>query len=446
MSRFASFVLLAVVIAFAYFAFYNPGSVTLNLWQGRPTELPVAGVALIFMAAGAMVVFFLFLVRGLRKTYDGLLQGARRRKRAKAEELYDRGVDAHLAGKTELALSLLKGALDKDPEFLFPNFRLGKVYLEQGLFDEAIDLHRAVLVKHPRNLRLLFMLVDDYVAAGRPTEAASLLKDIIGKDDSNRTALTMLRDIQEEEEEWESAVETQKRLMKNSGSPDSLAYLKGLRCQWAISLTQRGDYDRAVKILKDIIKDDPRFVPALVALGDAYLGQGRSNEGLKVLGRGYSQHQNPAFLQVMEERLLEREEPRRLVESFRSLIDSKPQDLFLNLFYAKICLRLEMIDEGFMALKRVESTGYESSLLYALLGEFDARRERYEDAAEDFHRALSLSDGFDPQFSCGVCGQASGRWEPRCWSCGSWNSFILPGLTEPKYHPAQAPQYEGEED
>ena len=43
MSRIGTILLLAVVIAFSYFSFYNQGAVTVNLWQGKAMELPVVG-------------------------------------------------------------------------------------------------------------------------------------------------------------------------------------------------------------------------------------------------------------------------------------------------------------------------------------------------------------------------------------------------------------------
>ena len=446
MSRIATIVVLVVVIAFSYFAFYNHGTIELTVWQGKAVELPVVGLVLLSIGIGAAIVFALLAIRGIRKSFDNFQVGIKKRRRAKAEELYNRGVDSHLSGKMRQAVKLLEEAVEKDSEFLLPFFRLGTVYLAMGEVQKALELHEKALEAHPGNLRVLLFLVDDYLAAGQLTEAAGVLKKILSKDDSNRTALITLRDIQEQQNDWEGAVETQRKLIKATGKePELQERLLGLRYQLAASSLDSGDTEKAVKTLRDILKEAPDFVAATVALGEARIRSGKVDEGLKVLTEGYNRHQNPVFLQVMEEKLLKIENPRKLIETFRSLLDNSPNDIFLNLFYGKICLRLEMVDDGYMALKKVESTGYESALMHALLGEMSARRDRHEEAIEEFGRYVDLSDGFHPRFICGNCHHTVDGWASRCESCGLWNSFTLPGLTEPVTAPAASPQYENEE-
>jgi lipopolysaccharide biosynthesis regulator YciM len=446
-NRIATVILLAVVVAFSYFAFYNQDVVSLKLWKGQAMDLPVVGVVLISMSIGAAIVFLLFALRGIRRTYDQIQTGMIKRRRLKAEELYNRGVDAHLSGKMLKAVKLLEDAISKDPEYLLPFFRLGTVYLEMGQEKKALELHRKALEAHPDNLRILLFLVDDYLAIGELDEAAGVLRKIISKDDSNRSALEALRDIQEKKGDWRGAVESQSRIMKVAGKDgETVQRQRGLRYQWALDLLAGGESDRGVRILREILKEDPGFLAAVVTLGEAHLKAGKVEEGIKVLSEGYRRHLNPVFLQVMEHKLIKHDNPSRLVKVFRKLIEQSPEDVLLHLFYGKICLRLEMIDEGYMALRKVESMGYESALLHALLGEVSARRERYEEAIEEFRRYIDLSDGTSPRFVCGNCGNISEGWNARCDSCSLWNSYALPGLAEPVQPPATRPQYESEED
>jgi lipopolysaccharide biosynthesis regulator YciM len=444
-SRLASIVLLVTVIVFSYFSIYNQEVVTLKLWKGQTVDLHVFVVVLISAGLGAAVVFLLFGLRGIRRTYDQIQVGIVKRRRQKAEELYNRGVDAHLSGKMEKAVKLLEGAVTKDPEFLLPFFRLGTVYLELGREKKALELHRKALEAHPDNLRIQLFLVDDYLATGELDDAINILKRIISSDDSNLAALQTLRNIQEQKGDWRGAVETQSRLMKISGKEDeSLQRLRSFRYQWALDLLAQGERDKGVKTLKEILKEDPEYLAAVVTLGESYMKSGKVEEGIKVLSEGYRRHQNPVFLQVMEEKLIKHDNPSRLVEMFRKLLDQSPEDVLLNLFYGKICLRLEMIDDGYMALSKVESTGYESAYLHALLGEINARRERNEEAIEEYRRYVELSDGLSPRFVCGNCGHITEKWNARCESCGLWNSYELPGLAEPVHTPAVRPQYDGQ--
>ena len=404
MSRSATIVILAVVIAFSYFAFYNHGTIVLTIWQDKTVELPVVGLVLLSIGIGAAIVFALLAIRGIRRSLGNFQVSIKKKRRTRAEELYNRGVDAHLSGKMHQAVKLLEEAVEKDTEFLLPFFRLGTVYLEMGESQKAIDLHEKALEAHPGNLRVQLFLVDDHLAAGHLSQASEVLKRIIAKDDSNRTALTTLRNIQERQGDWAGAAETQRKYIKAAGKePESTAYLLGLRYQTAIGYLDNGDTEKAVKTLREILKEAPDFVSATVSLGDARIRSGKIDEGIKVLSEGYKRHQNPVFLQVMEEKLIKKENPRKLIETFRGLLDNSPDDVFLNLFYGKICLRLEMVDDGYMALKKVESTGYDAPFIHALLGEINARRERYEEAIDEYSRYVHLSDGIHPRFVCGNC-------------------------------------------
>lgn len=443
MSRIATVIILILVVAFSFFAYYNPGSVTLHFWKGEVVQLPVIGVVLFSMGVGALFVFALFAIRGLRKTFVQVQESMKSRRRSKAEDLYNKGVDAHLSGKVDRAAKLLEEAVEKDQDFLLPFFRLGTVYLTQGKYEEAIELHEKAREAHPKNLRVQFFLVDDYLGAGRPAEAQEVLEQIIKKDDSNRTALEALRKIQEKEGDWEGAVSTQRKVIKlKDRSDDEQGYLTGLKYQFAADLVEKGEYDRALKLLKEIVKESPGFVAAIVSQGEAHIAMGKLEEGVKILENGYSDHKKSVFLQVMEDKLLELENPRMLIEIYKRLLDKYPDDVFLNLFYGKTCLRLEMIDEGFTALKKVESLGYDSPLLNVLLGEFMVRRDRTEDAISEYKKFVDNTFGFKPQYQCGECDHTQRKWSARCESCRNWNTLTLPQLQEAAVTPADAPRYE----
>lgn len=446
MSRIATLIILVFAIAFSFFAYYNPGAVTITYWKGEATELPLIGVVLFSMITGALVVIALLTVRGIRKTFESVQMGMKNRRRTKAEELYNKGVDSHLAGKVDRAAKLLEEAVEKDKDFLLPFFRLGTVYMSQGRYEEAIELHEQAMEAHPKNLRVKLFLVDDYLAAGMPSDAARILEQIIKKDDSNRTALLTLRRIQEEDEDWEGAVSTQRKVIKLKGTGgDEQKYLTGLKYEYAASLLKQEEFEKANKLLKEVLKESPDFIAAIVSQGEAQIAMGKLEDGIKLLESGYRRHKKSVFLQVMEDKLMERENPRMLIDTFKRLLDKFPDDVFLNLFYGKTCLRLEMIDAGIMALKKVESLGYDSPLLHVLLGEFMARRDRLGDAIAQYRKFVDTTFGLQPQYQCVECGHSEGKWASRCGSCRAWNTFKLPKLDETSLPVVDAPRYEDQE-
>jgi uncharacterized membrane-anchored protein len=81
-SRIATIVVLVVVIAFSYFAFYNHGTIILTVWQGKTLELPVVGLVLFSMGIGAAIVFALLAIRGVRRSFDNFQVSLKKRRRA----------------------------------------------------------------------------------------------------------------------------------------------------------------------------------------------------------------------------------------------------------------------------------------------------------------------------------------------------------------------------
>ena len=118
------------------------------------------------------------------------------------------------------------------------------------------------------------------------------------------------------------------------------------------------------------------------------------------------------------------------------------RDILLTLFYGRTCLRLEMVDEAVNALRKVESSGYDSPLLRALLGEAGYRRERYEEACEEYRQAMAMARVTTPVYKCERCGHEAEGWAARCPSCRSWNSLAVPSEAE-ALALASAPRYEG---
>jgi lipopolysaccharide biosynthesis regulator YciM len=436
-------ILLAILVVFAFFAYHNQAPVTLHLGRGQVTELPLAEVVLVAMGVGALAVLLIFFLREVRRALSRFSESRARKRRARAEELYQRGTDAHISGRLELAVDYLSEARRRDPSFLPPFYRLATIHREQGRPGEALAIHLAARASDPRNLRTLMNLSKDYLAMERFPEAIAVLREVIARDDGNRTALRRLLEVQERAEDWEGAIATSRRLLKASGrDPAERARLHGLVYRHAVSFMDKGKYGNAARFLRVVVKEDPRFVPALLALGAAEFARGRVKEGADVLKGGYVATRNPVLLVELEDQLIRLANPEELLAIHRKLADLFPRDVILTLFYGKSCLRLEMVDEALLALRKVESSGYDSPLLRSLLAEADYRRDRFEQACEEFRRALGMARVASPRYRCSACRHESEGWQPRCPECLAWNTLGIPSAPDASLFPS-APRYEG---
>ncbi len=443
MSRLTATILLAILVGFAFFAWHNQAPVTVRLGRGSMTVMPLAEVVLVAMGTGALAVLLIFFVREMRRAVTGFGESRARRRRVRAEEYYQRGVDAHLSGRFELAVDYLTEAQRRDPGYLPAFYRLGVLYRELGRNQEALAIHLKARAQDPRNLRTLMNLADDYEAMGRHGEAIGILREIVAHDDGNRSALRRLREVQEKAQDWEGAIGSCRKLLKLAGKDRSeRATLHGLIYRHSLGFLEKGEPGNAVRFLRVVVREDPSFVPARLALGAAEIARGRWREGIEVLRDGYLATRNPVLLEELEDQLIGQENPEELLALHRRFADLFPGDVILTLFYARACLRLEMVDDASQALRRVESSGYDSSLLHALLAEAGYRRQRLRDACEEFRLALEMSWATTPTYKCAVCGHEAEGWEARCPACCAWNTFIIPADSETLTLPT-APRYEG---
>ncbi len=443
MSRLTATILLAILVGFAFFAWHNQAPVTVRLGRGSVTEMPLAEVVLVAMGTGALAVLLIFFVREVRRAFSRFGESRARRRRIRAEEYYHRGVDAHLSGRFDLAVDYLAEAQRRDPGYLPPFYRLGVLYRELGRPQEALAIHLKARAHDPRNLRTLMNLAEDYEAMGRLPEAVEVLREIVSRDDGNRTALRRLRGVQEKAQDWEGAIGSCRRLLKLAGKDrGEISALHGLIYRHSLGFLEKDEPGNAVRFLRVVVREDPSFVPALLALGAAEIARGRAKEGIEVLRSGYLATRNPVLLEELEDQLIGQENPEELLALHRRFAGQFPGDVILTLFYARACLRLEMVDDASQALRRVESSGYDSPLLHALLAEAGYRRERLREACEEFRLALEMSWSSTPTYRCTVCGHESEGWEARCPSCCTWNTFTIPTDAE-ALSPPSAPRYEG---
>ncbi|NIQ97521.1 MAG: hypothetical protein GWN87_27595, partial [Desulfuromonadales bacterium] len=108
-------------------------------------------------------------------------------------------------------------------------------------------------------------------------------------------------------------------------------------------------------------------------------------------------------------------------------LEQRDNDLVLRLFYGKLCLRLEMVDEALEQLFAVESTGVETPQLHLLLAEAHRRRNRVDESVEQYKKALGVDGRLRINYVCDTCSSIAEEWQSRCSGCGSWGTFSVAG-------------------
>ncbi|MCP3175971.1 MAG: tetratricopeptide repeat protein [Desulfuromonadales bacterium] len=427
-----AFLLLIILflVFFIYFLGLNPQDITLFFLPDQPLTYPVAIVVVGAVLLGLVLGYGAYIY----STFAGFFRNWRKdraeKKNKEVTSLYREGVGRLLSGDIKKAHTLLQKTLDRDPSRVETYIALASVYIQESEPREAINLLLKAKNIDPRNLEIFFKMATTYEEMGLLDDAALAYQEIITLESDNRKALRALRDIHINSQRWPEALELQKRLMKVGVSKNRLADEKAkllfIRYEVAAQAVAAGKGDEAKDTLKDIIKQDSGFTPARVSLGDIYQAENRAEEAARTWQEGYKALSKSIFLSRLEELYMGEEDPSTLLSFYRSAIVEKPQDLLLRLFFGRLCLRLEMVDEALENLYAVESSGIEFPQLHSLLAEAHRRRNRFDDAIREYQKALGINAHLSFGYVCEECGDEETSWKSRCAHCGTWGSFALP--------------------
>ncbi|HSH40689.1 MAG TPA: tetratricopeptide repeat protein, partial [Arenicellales bacterium] len=155
----------------------------------------------------------------------GWYLGRREQKSAPAINLpsaYFQGLNFLLNEQPDKAIEVFLKVLEVDSETVEMHLALGNLFRRRGEIERATRIHQNLIARpnleeHHR-LQALFQLAQDYLRAGLLDRAESLLLELSDVDRHAESALRLLKDIYEQESEWEKAVDVLRRLEKIQGT------------------------------------------------------------------------------------------------------------------------------------------------------------------------------------------------------------------------------------
>jgi len=300
---------------------------------------------------------------------------------------------------------------------------------QEGNPTEGLELLHKASEIDPKGMEVLFKTAAIQEEIGKDDDAIASYQALIALEKDNRKALRSLRDLYIKHNNWQEALGSQRQVLKAgpganrvSAEKELLLYLRYEVARQAIS---NGSPEEAKSELTDILKQEASFTPARVYLCDAYASTKRGDDAVKTWQEGYKMQSKGIFLERLEDYFMEREDPSSLLNFFRGQVLDQGEDLMFRLFYGKLCLRLEMIDEAKEQLQAVESSGVDSSQLHLLLAETYRRCRDSEQAINEYQKALGISKRLHFNFSCEKCQHITPEWNSRCPACGGWNTTSL---------------------
>ncbi len=425
MSKIAVFILILFFAAVALFSITNYDTTMVHVPFSGTYSVPKIGLILFSVVSGVFLMLILVALRDTKRYIDNYRQVKRQKKEEWIEGLYSKAINQILANNREEAKEILDVILAEAPEHADALLRMGDIYSFAGQHEKAAEYYkRALGASGGKNMEALLLLEQQMEALARWDSALNYAEGILELDPGNLSALESKRSILEKIERWPSLVEVQKSILKLEHLPDRKAEeakLNGYRYEHAKQLLEANELDRSGKFFRMVLRYEKDFIPSYLGAAEVLLGQGEDEQAVEFLERGYAQTGSIILLARLEDLLINKGEPGRIIKLYQNALSGNPADPVLKFLMGKLYHRLEMIDDALDTLKGFESAENFPSVC-SLLGELYLRRERYEKAAYAFRKAADMQP-CKLFYCCSSCGYLSAEWAGRCPGCGKWNSY-----------------------
>jgi lipopolysaccharide biosynthesis regulator YciM len=423
--------LFIVIGFFLWLSYENPLDVKFHFF-GKTFETDLSILMISSFVLGAMLVFIGTLARDTKRAIQDYLKSHQKRKEESLKEELNKGMDVFLRGDLAKAKSHFMEVLKRDPSQIDLYLRLSEITLQEGNDQDALHwLGRAELIDM-RNIDILLRQAGVYQRMKRFDEAIRTLNRAIGLDETNIKALKSMRQIYLDSRRWEEAIRIQRSILKftkgkQAEEEETLFYL-GLKYEHARDLLTRGgekNLENALKEVKEIVREQKTFQPGFVLLGDIYLLMGRWASAGKVWGKSFTRFKSIVFVLRLEELYLSREDPSTLLRIYQRALKHDPENWVLAFFYAKLCLRLEMLDEALEEINEISLKVKDFPALHRLFAEIYLHRKDFGRAAQEFKKTFELSGTSYLSFFCTTCERESKEWIAYCPQCHRWSTYTI---------------------
>ena len=277
----------------------------------------------------------------------------------------------------------------------------------------------------PRAVALLAM-AEDARRAGRYADAQSLYRQALQRHRYYLPALRGLRDLAVESGRWQDAIEPEHRLIalvSPAERPRETEWLAVIHYELGRAQMAAGAPRNAIAQFRDAVRADRRFIPATIALGDAYEGAGDRREAMRVWERAADATPVLPILARLERAYRGEGSPTRMIALYRQARERAPDDLALAIALGRVFFELEMLDEAADHFEKIEVQAPDLPAVHAFLGAIFERRGQTREAFDEYRRGLRLAHAFGAPHRCSACGAVAAMWLDRCAACGRWNTL-----------------------
>lgn len=198
---------------------------------------------------------------------------------------YFAGLNYLLNEQPDKAVDVFTRLLQVDSETVETHLALGSLFRRRGEIGRAIKIHQNLIARPqlPKQHRVaaLIALGKDYLQAGLVDRAEKLFLEITSLGEESVVSLHYLRDIYQQQKNWQAAIKVAQQLKAMTDDPLHIA-IAHYHCELAQQQLTKQETDNAIKELKTALKQDPQCVRANLLLGKIFFKLGRYKNAITV--------------------------------------------------------------------------------------------------------------------------------------------------------------------
>ena len=392
-----------LVLGFAWTIATLPGRISVRAGTySVDTSLPVAVALLLaaFLLIYALARVLLWIWR-VPRSGSGWRSGRRRRN---GDQAVTRALVALAAGEKADARresARARSLLGETPQTLLLAAEAGRL---SGRDDEAEEALKRLAARKDASFLGLRGLLASAIARGQWTEAAALARQA----ETAHPGASWLR-----QERAQLAIRA-----GDWGAALTLAGAGGPKAALAVGAAQvDANPDRAEKLLRQALKDDPSFTPAVLARAGLMRGRNQEKRAQAVLAEGWARLPHPDIAAFALAPAVDKAERLRIATQLIAGAPSHPES---NVLLARVSLEAGSLGDARYHWEAARQGGLDQRRVWLLLAEIEEEErgdtEAGRTAQRDALRRAANADN-DPEWRCSACHTPLAGWRAACPAC-----------------------------
>jgi len=287
---------------------------------------------------------------------------------------------AEKSGDTKQALDWLEKARQSDKDAIVPRLVLGRYYLRNEKYDQALVIAKEAFAADGNNIQVLRMLALTYIKLKQEDEALNTYQRVAKKDPKNPQWQYEIGNIYSGSKRFEQArLSYNKALQLNKEFLPAMVNLAGVDIQ-------QGKFDNALKKSEQIKNQFPKSSAGFMVAGDVYVQEKKMQQAQKEYIAGFNLEPSLVFVNKIFLASGALNDYTKSVEVSNQWLTTHPDDLTAHMYLGLAYQYLNQSDKAEQAFEKVLESDPKNvmalnNLAFLLINSNNKRALQYADQA-----------------------------------------------------------------